>query len=256
MSTVLKNAFQNYSPEELKPTEVQGTLMVSSASIAQVIASAFGCPILIGLEGLDLYDQKHSYYNSAYFFFPHDPLCQTSLRYDKQVLFPMAEYIPANWVKPLAARYGLFDSFSHGTRPIIAVIHNQKVAASICYEDTFANLMQKNRQAGATLLANLSNDGWYPNSALAIQHLEHARLRAVENGVPLLRSCNYGISCAIDSLGRSAHLISDTAEVSAIPVSVSTYTYPTLYSRFGNAAIVLISVLLLAFGILKTKRAD
>lgn len=248
MDAMLRNALDIQSSIQLAATEIDDKHVVSSASISQAIASSFGCPVLIGLEGREEEDQKTSYFNSAFFFFPNDTLSQTSLRYDKQVLFPLAEYIPATWIKPLAARYGLFDSFSHGTRPIIAVINNHKVAASICYEDTFANLMQKNIKAGATFIANLTNDGWYPNSSLGLQHLEHARVRAVENGVPLVRSCNFGISGAIDSLGNSVMLNSDKTDISAFQVAVSTYTHSTLYSRFGNAPIVILSILFLTVG--------
>ena len=163
----------------------------------------------------------------------------------------MGEYIPLESLKPLAARYGLFDSFKKGDGIKIFEAGTHKIGPSICYEDTFGHLMRENSKAGATILANLTNDGWYPNSELGIQHLELARLRTVENGLPLIRACNFGVSGAIDSLGHSVKLIPFTKltpGIHAFSVQLSTYTYPTLFSKWGNLPIILFSLVICALG--------
>jgi apolipoprotein N-acyltransferase len=229
--------------------ERKGKLYVSSYAISKAIASIFNCPVVIGLEGAD-YDmqrKKSNYYNSAYFI---PPTGTHTLRYDKTILLPMGEYIPFEFAKPLAASYGLFDSFKRGVGPVVFPIHSHKIGPSVCYEDTFGTFMRKTVKAGATLFVNLTNDGWYPNSKLGLYHMELARIRTVENGRPLLRACNFGISGAIDSLGNTVKLVSYkklTSNLVALPVQVSTYHYSTLYTKLGDAP-VLMSSLAILFG--------
>lgn len=204
-----------------------GELFVSSYSIAQSLSNRFSTPLLIGLEGaeFDAKKRKMNYFNSAYFITPNK---SNPKRYDKEILLPMAEYIPFDWLKPLAARYGLFDSFKKGDGAKIFVTDKAKIGSSVCYEDTFSGLMRKNKKAGATLLTNLTNDGWYPDSLLAKEHLELARLRTVENGLPLLRACNFGISGGIDSLGKTVKLVPYSeipVGIHAFPIEISTYSY-------------------------------
>jgi len=227
---------------------------VSSYSIAQALSNALNTPFVIGLEGSD-YSEKQKrdlFFNSAYFIEPNKTHFQ---RYDKSILLPMAESIPYEWAKPLAAFYGLYDSFQPGRGAQIFEIGNQRIGASICYEDIFNTITHENRTLGATVLVNLTNDGWYPNSSLGIQHLEHARLRAVENGVPLLRACNFGVSGAIDSCGRTIQLVPFQLlkkDIEAFSVEVSTYTYPTLFILTGNFFIIIACLCVVAYGLYRS----
>jgi apolipoprotein N-acyltransferase len=164
----------------LDPT-LQLEPQVSSRQITQTLASLFEVPFLIGLEAIE-FRLKRSYFNSGFFIRPNTTREE---RYDKQLLLPMAEEIPAEWLKPLAAQYGLFDSFQRGKGVVLFKSNNQTLSTSICYEDTFPRIMREHAAKGATLLTNLTNDGWYPNSNLGSAHFELARLRAVENGRPL-----------------------------------------------------------------------
>lgn len=222
--------------------------LVSSATISQALAKLFQGVVVCGLEGIEYRPQnlRNTYFNSAFFFHPTAKI----QRYDKEILLPGGEYIPFEWVKPLAASYGLFDSFGRGHGVEISTLGEHKIGASICYEDTFGNFVRQNKLAGATVLTNLTNDGWYPNSDLGIQHCEHARLRAVENGLPLIRSCNFGVSGAIDSLGKTValHSLEEGVSASAFAVDVSTYTYSTIYSQWGDAPIVIFSIMILVGG--------
>ncbi|MDB6081271.1 MAG: apolipoprotein N-acyltransferase [Chlamydiia bacterium] len=248
----VEELFKKLTPHSIPivASEINQELYVSSSAIAQGLSTIFKTPFIIGLEGRDSFQDTtgkytSTYFNSAFYILPNE---QKMLRYDKRILLPMAESIPFDWAKPLAARYGLFDSFKKGNGPVIFQTNNHRISASICYEDTFSELIREDDQNGATILVNLTNDGWYPNSSLGIQHLEHGRLRSVENGRPLFRACNFGISGAMDCFGRDVLLIpfqTLTQSIQATPVEVSAYTVTTLYSRWGDAPVVLFAIVLL-----------
>lgn len=169
--------------------------VVSHRFIAQTLAHLLQTELIIGFEGED-----HT--NSAFHFLKDgssDPI-----HYAKQVLVPMGEYIPLQyeWVKKIAATHGVYDSFVAGNKTVVFDTEKAKVGVTICYEETFGDIVRKNRLFGADLIVNLTNDAWFPNSDLPQQHLLHAQGRPIENGCPLIRSCNKGISTAFDSLGR------------------------------------------------------
>jgi len=216
-----------------------------SEDIAQAISSLYASPLIIGLEGIE----RPLYYNSAFCFLPNTP--GRPLRYDKQVLVPMGEYIPLTWAKQIAAKYGVFDSFTPGYEARLFDTGKHKIGPSICYEETVGSLMRQNSALGATLLVNLTDDYWFPYSQLARQHYEHARPRTLENGTPLIRSCNYGISGAIDSLGRTVVAKEGQELPSAFIATLSSYHYKTIYGRFGDIPILLISICVILASLLK-----
>lgn len=228
--------------------------LLSSEEVAQTLATLYNCPLIVGLEGIkNTYTANRPiFYNSA-FFFSSDPKTSPQ-RYDKQVLVPMGEYIPCNFAKEWAAKYGIYDSFTPGSGARPFRYNSHFIGASICYEETVGSLMRQNSVQGATLLVNLTDDYWFPYSTLAVQHFEHARPRTVENGVPLLRSCNFGLSGAVDSLGRNILIKEGTDETSSFIVTVSTYHYATLYGKYGDWPILLMSLGVLLVGLIFIKR--
>jgi apolipoprotein N-acyltransferase len=215
---------------------------------AQAIADLFHANVIIGLEDfVKASGKKSKSYQAAFHYRPFE---KTAARYEKRILVPMGEYIPFNWCKGLAARYGVYDSFSPGTE---AKIFQCKIpmGISICYEETYGNLMRENRLMGAAVLINLTNDGWYPDSKLPRQHLDHSRPRTVENGFALLRACNTGVSAIVDSLGRTvAELGSDQESPSNTPqvlsATVSSYNYQTLYTFWGDKFIIGLCILMVS----------
>ncbi len=176
-------------------------------------------------------------------------------RYEKRVLVPMGEYIPFTFCQQLAAQYGVMSSFTCGSSAKIMHAQGIPFSPSICYEETFGNLTREGRKKGAEMIVNITSDAWYPNSTLPLQHLEHARLRTVESGVPLIRACNNGITGGIDSFGRTLSLLggSHPEEVewtrAGLLVTVPLTTYWTLYSQLGDALIVGISLLCVFLGL-------
>jgi len=227
--------------------------LVSNAYFVQTLANIFDAAVIVGLEDA-VDDGKQRRYFSAALYFEPDSRRRSSLfepnRYAKRILVPMGEYIPFSFCRELAASYGVTGSFTPGTDGVVWDCDGVKLATSICYEETFGNLMRDNCAKGAKILVNITSDAWFPHSKLIRQHLEHARLRTVENGIPLIRSCNTGITCVVDSLGFDAALLGDDDKEreelrGALYAQVPMYTSKTLYSYFGDGLILLASFLLL-----------
>lgn len=122
--------------------------------------------------------------------------------YDKKHLVPFGEYFPFKSILKFSKiSYGDID-FSEGEKPnVINIKSLLPFAALICYEVIFPEEVRKNAK-GAEFLLNITNDAWYGNSAGPQQHLHIARIRAIENGLPLLRNANTGVSAIIDPFGR------------------------------------------------------
>lgn len=193
----------------------------SHLDIATELAMHMDAEVMIGLDDND--EKKN--YNAAFHITPQGRVT----RFEKRQLLPIAEAIPFEWLRPFAATYGIDDFFTPGDGNGICG-EKEPLTMSICYDECFGSLVRK---VGLRLHVNLSNDAWYPHSSLNRVHFEHGRLRAVENGIPMLRACNTGISAIIDSLGRTV-VSMDTEESGAIIGDVPMFTYPTLYNYFGD----------------------
>ncbi len=235
--------------------------MVSNAYWIQALANLFDTDVVVGLEDAeDIHEGLREYYSSALHFVPlilEDNAFKV-MRYEKRVLVPMGEYIPFSFVQGLAQAYGLTGSFTHGKEAKVFE-GKVKMGLSICYEETYGHMMRENRQKGAEILLNLTSDIWYPNSQLIYQHFDHARLRTVENGIPLLRACNTGITAGLDSLGRIVGQLGESGEnieaiSDSIRVAVPLYSYNTLYSYYGDWLIVGISLSAIAICSFQNRR--
>ncbi len=224
-----------------KSYPIEEEAYVTNAFWGKALADQYGADVVMGLE--DFVGEEGRAYNAAFLFSPHSDQIQ---RYEKRVLLPMGEYIPFNWCRQFLAKYGIQDSYTPGSEA--KLLHSKKVplSLSICYEETFGHLMRENRLLGGGLLINLSNDVWYPKSRLPMVHFAHGRLRAVEAGIPLLRSCNTGVTCGVDSIGRVLGMLPFEsarayAPAETLALSVPLYQYPTFYTRFGNMPILALS---------------
>lgn len=217
---------------------------VSNAFWAQAISNHYNAEVVIGFDDCD----NGHYYNAAFHFVPGR---RVITRYEKRVLLPLAEYLPFSFLKPLIRRYGIDNFFSHGKEA--KVIEGRcPLSISICYEECFSHLMREGRQKGAQLFVNVTNDGWYPFSRLPQQHFDHGRIRAIENGVPLVRACNTGITVGVDSLGRVIDEFKCPewgrgVDGGSLFLSVNLYTFPTLYTIWGDSFIVILSCVCVSF---------
>jgi len=230
-------------PEKEFPFGDEVSHKVSNAFWTQTISNLLHSEVILGLDHVDAEGKSFSC------AFHAQPEHKNLDRYDKRVLVPLAEYLPFKWLSPLVKHYGIQDFFTHGEK---ANVFEGKVpiSVSICYEETFPEHIRRGRLNGAKLLVNVTNDGWYPFSRLPSQHYEHAKFRAVENGTPLIRACNTGVSAAIDSLGRSVAKLEEcdkkkTIYAQALYTKINTYEYPTLYMFWGNGGILSLCLIFL-----------
>jgi apolipoprotein N-acyltransferase len=228
--------------------EVEGVIFVNNAFIAKTLATLFKASVIVGLEDVDEKEGIREYVSAAFHFSPQHQ--EWVDRYEKRVLVPLGEYIPFEFCRKWAANYGVFGSFTPGSSAKVFESFKIPFGLSICYEETFGHLMRESKVLGADLLINLSSDAWYPNSSLPKQHFYHARLRAVENGIPLIRATNMGLTGGVDSFGRVLKEFSGDHlkewGVETVLVSFPHYTYTTLYARFGDYAIIFLSFFIIA----------
>src|SRR5262249_53315380 len=141
-------------------------------------------------------------YNSVYVI-DHDGTVLSV--YDKLHLVPFGEYLP---FQDFLERHGLMaltkirGGYLPGTvRKPIAVPRAPAFLPLICYEIVFPGEAVPAGERPAWLV-NLTNDGWFGESSGPYQHLQQARVRAIEEGLPLVRAANTGVSAVIDPLGR------------------------------------------------------
>jgi len=122
-------------------------------------------------------------------------------RYDKINLVPFGEYTPKffGWVGRITQE---ISDFVPGNSIMAFPIDDHRLGTFICYEAVFPHEVRQFVKAGAQVLVNISNDGYFGHSSAREQHLEIARMRAVENRRWLLRVTNDGITAVIDPSGR------------------------------------------------------
>lgn len=211
---------------------------VSNLYFTEALANHTGSEVIIGLDDQD---SPGKTFNAAFLCSPyHKPV-----RTEKRVLIPIAEYIPLkNWKflsQFILDQYGIESSFEPGQE---VKLSSQKIplGISICYEETFSELTRHLRAKGAEVLVTISNDVWFPNSRLGKQHFYHGMIRAVENGTPLLRSSNSGVTAAVDCFGTILAMAPEN-EFHALTVDVPLQTIRTPYSFWGDSAILVLSAL-------------
>lgn len=170
--------------------------------------------------------------------------------YAKQHLVPFSEYIPLlKYLRFLEQIVKLpYDNVTAWDGGNTLTIAGQPMRMSVCYEDAYAEEMIAGLPE-ATMLVNVSNDGWFTGSIEPAQHAEIARMRAVETGRFLLRATNNGVSAIIDPFGK----VTATAEP-RIATVISGYALPmqgaTPYVRIGNWFIIPLMFVLFAVPLL------
>ncbi|MBK9132369.1 MAG: apolipoprotein N-acyltransferase [Gammaproteobacteria bacterium] len=213
-------------------------------------ARAHGSELLVGLIYLD--PASGNYYNSMVSVGGESASRQV---YHKHHLVPFTEYLPFNAV--LGGLVDLLDvpmsDFSAGpARQAPFEVAGQQVGMSICYEDAFGEEMIR-MLPRATLLVNVSNDAWFGRSVAPFQHLQIARMRALETGRPLLRSTNTGISALIGYRGELL-ATSPQFEVHVLSGEVQPRQGSTPYVRMGNAAFLALAGAMLLAGMMAAGR--
>lgn len=131
-----------------------------------------------------------------------DPRGEAAGRYDKMFLVPFGEYIPFPFSGLVQKITNEIGDFAPGIRVAVFPLNGQKIGGFICYESAFPELVRRFTAAGATVLANLSNDGYFGHSAARAQHLKLVQMRAVENARWVIRVTNDGVTASVDPNGK------------------------------------------------------
>jgi apolipoprotein N-acyltransferase len=142
------------------------------------------------------------FFNAAFLLNPEGEL---AARYRKRRLVIFGEYVPLErWLPFLKYLTPIGGSFAAGKDPVEFELTKPqaRTSALICFEDTFPHLVREHVKPGTDFLVNLTNDGWFGERDEQWQHAANAAFRAVENGVPLVRCANNGLTCWIDPQGR------------------------------------------------------
>jgi len=195
--------------------------------------------VILGIPWADAATQQ--YYNAMV------TLGEQPGHYLKRHLVPFGEYLPLRhafgWVLdileiPLAD----FARGEAGQEPMRAA--GYPLAASICYEDAFGN-EARDALPQAAYLVNVTNDAWFGNSSAPYQHVQMARMRALESGRYLLRATNTGITAVISPKGQ---IISQAPlfQQASVVAEISPRSGATPYVRFGDGTMVALLLLLLA----------
>jgi apolipoprotein N-acyltransferase len=155
-------------------------------------------------------------------------------RYDKAHLVPFGEYMPLRDVLPLRKITPGSLDYSAGPGPrTIELPGLPPFAPLICYEIIFPGAIVDEHDRPAWIL-NVTNDAWYGRTSGPYQHFAIARTRAVEEGLPLVRVANNGISGIVDPAGRVvARIDLDTVGYADLPLPAENPA-PTLYARGGD----------------------
>ena len=182
-------------------------------------------------------------YNSASLIAPTGAWIQ---RYDKIHLVPFGEYIPFEklifFAQKLTHEIG---TFARGTQRNPLEEDGVRLGTFICYESVFPNEVRQFALHGGTVFVNISNDGWYGPTGAPRQHLNMARMRAVENNRWLLRDTNSGITAVIDPFGRIVAQ-AQRNQRTALQGAYSLIDGTTFYTRHGDWFAFLCAIITLA----------
>jgi apolipoprotein N-acyltransferase len=188
---------------------------------------------------------------NAMLVFGHGDTARVLATYDKTHLVPFGEYLP---LQPLLEAIGLQQlsrmrgGFASGVEPraLIDIPGLGRVAPLICYEAIFPGRVVQTRERPRALL-NVTNDGWFGNTTGPRQHLHMARVRAVEEGLPVIRAANNGFSAVIGPNGTVYSDGSKTETILALDVRGTIDAYlppalaPPLYARLGDTVFALLA---------------
>jgi apolipoprotein N-acyltransferase len=210
----------------------------SGDALAEGAAAARGAPVMLGIQRRE----AARYYNSAIVI---DGAGEIAALYDKAHLVPFGEYVPfGEWaarfgIHGLAASEGGGYTPGPGLHPV-AVPGIGLALPLICYEGIFAREVNAATATGALrprLMVLMTNDAWFGTLSGPYQHLALARLRAIEQRMPMARVANTGVSAMIDARGRVTARLG-LGETGAIDASLPPRGAAPAYARLGDAPLL------------------
>ncbi len=218
-------------------------------------------PIILNAGDADFLPATTNYFNAAYLVGPDGRWLQV---YHKRKLVIFGEYVPlARWLPFVKYLTPITGGWTPGKKPVtfdlnpwgdeVGVqasawptnmlkleLQHIKISPLICFEDVFPGVARDAVNGDTDFLVDLTNDGWFGRSAEQWQHLANAIFRAVENGVPLLRCANNGITCWIDPQGRVREILKDKSGSAyglgamTVDIPIGERQAPTFYHRHGD----------------------
>ena len=239
--------------------------------------------IILNGDDVEFHPGATNYFNAAFLIGPDGRWRQA---YHKRDLVIFGEYVPlVRWLPFLKWLTPITGGWTAGDQPVTFEINPQeeapdeptniifldtndgsrgrsphqiiKTSPLICFEDTFPSTTREAARDDEDFLVNLTNDGWFGDSAEQWQHMANSVFRAVENGLPLLRCANNGMSCLIDGHGRIKSIFRDqygneygqgALNVKIPLLSPAEKSAPTFYNRNGDWfgwSCVMVTILLL-----------
>ncbi|NMB75406.1 MAG: apolipoprotein N-acyltransferase [Myxococcales bacterium] len=220
-----------------------------------------GLELIAGAAARDAHGGEVFLRNSA---FALDGAGRVLGRYDKRHLVPFGEYVPLagilpwRWFVPPGVAF-----FRPGAGHEPLRLAAGPLGVLVCYEAIFPEIARETVERGARLLVNITNDAWYLRSAGPAQHLNLARMRAIETGRYLVRAANCGLSAVFDDRGRTLAILplalvpggearvsyQDLLPAQRLVAEVVLLDAPTVYQRTGDA-FALLCVLASAAGLI------
>ena len=175
--------------------------------------------------------------------------------YHKQRLVPFGEFMPLeSWLRGLIYFFDLpMSAFSAGKpnqSPL--TVQNHRLSPFICYEIVYPDLVRQ-YAPDTDLMVTISNDSWFGDSIGPLQHLQMARMRALENGRYLVRGTNDGISAIIDERGK---IVKQTLRFQRVTLTGEAWPMrgQTLFSRLGSAPVLALCLILVTGVVLVAPR--
>jgi apolipoprotein N-acyltransferase len=229
-------------PETASPFFLQ-TDEAAREAVAQAAGGA------VSLIGAIRFDAARRPRNSLFAVLPDGRIAAV---YDKWHLVPFGEYIP-DWL-PLAVWVMPGGGFASGPGPDTLTIPGlPPVGPLICYEAIFTGQIVSGAERPAWLV-NITNDAWFGNSTGPRQHLAAARLRAVEEGLPLMRAANTGITAGFDARGHEIARIG-LNRPGILTIALPGADPPTPFARFGLFVPLVLALAALGLGFIGRRNA-
>ena len=217
-------------------------------SVLGAVARAEDAPVVVQTGGEGLTRNRAGRFDqfvSASFFLPDGSYAG---RYDKIHLVPFGEYTPYKQIFFFAG--SLLDQLVlvPGSERRLFSVNGRRFGVFICYESIFGDEVREFALHGAHVLVNLSDDGWYGDTSAPWEHLDMARMRAIENRRWVLRDTNTGLTASIDPQGRIVAVLPRHVR-DAIEVPFGYRRDLTFYTRHGDwigwlCVVVIVSFLL------------
>ncbi len=229
-------------------TAITNTMLANDRAVSELkyLLGRYGdrATLVTGiLRRIEDSEKNVRHYNSIQAF---DNNLDTLWTYDKSHLVPFGEYLPfEEWLDmtPLTG----FSGFEAGTGKSVYNLDSLEVVPLVCYEVIFPGSVMPEDNNASDLIINVSNDAWYGNTSGPRQHWVKGMYRAVEEGVPFVRSANTGISGLFDSYGRKKAVIDyDNSGVVIVKYIPEALEKRSLFSRQENF-LYFLSMIILTF---------